>query len=84
MFTVYSKPNCPNCNYSKKLLNDNNIKYEEIIIDVGQKKDDTSKYITVSELKLLDPNIKAAPVIFKNSNFVGSYTELKQLLNKSG
>jgi len=30
MFTVYSKPNCPNCNYSKKLLKDNNIKYEEI------------------------------------------------------
>ena len=30
MITIYSKPNCMACNFTKKYLNDKGIKFEEI------------------------------------------------------
>ena len=76
MITIYSKPNCPQCDQAKSFMKLKNIEYREIILDVGQPKQEGVTYLEVPELKKMYPMVKQAPVVVKDGKFVGSYKEL--------
>ena len=59
MITVFSKPNCMQCNFTKKYLNDKGIKFEEI--DVF--KDDKALAM------LRDKGFSQMPVVDVNGEF---------------
>lgn len=77
MYTIYSKPNCPQCVQACKLLDYKNIKYKKIMLDVGQQKEEGQTYISVSTLKEMLPLAKYVPQIFFNDEHVGGLQELK-------
>lgn len=76
MYTVYSKPACPQCVQATTILEQHGLPYKKLIIDVGQEKLDNEHYTTVQELKVLLPLVKSVPQIFKNGVHVGGLTEL--------
>lgn len=78
MYTVYSKPNCPQCDQAKILLTSRSIPYNEIILDVGQSKVEGKIYSTINELKTLVPDAKSVPQIFKGDDHLGGLTELRK------
>mgnify|MGYP003582219561 CR=1 FL=1 len=80
MFTVYSKPNCPWCDRAKALLTSKGEAYEEIILDVGQPKDESKTYVSVAELKAVVPNAQSVPQILHDGVLVGGYTDLAKVL----
>ena len=80
MYTVYSKPNCPYCERAKALLTLKSLEYKEIIVDVGQVKDENKEYITVAELKTRIPSAQTVPQILKDEAIIGGFQELKVLL----
>ncbi len=82
IFTIYSKPNCTFCDQAKALLDQKGYEYDEIIIDVGQEKQEDKRYITVAELKLHIPTAKTVPQIFMNSELIGGFSELKKKLSE--
>ena len=77
MYTVYSKPNCPQCVQAKSLILSKGHEYKEIIIDVGQDKEDNKEYISLSDLKKLIPGAKSAPQIYYQDKLVGDFMALK-------
>lgn len=65
---VYSKEYCPFCIKAKKWLKNNNIEFEEIVLD-----DDSERekfYQRVGE------GVRTVPQIFLNGERIGGYTEL--------
>lgn len=80
-YTVYSKPNCPQCDKAKMLLSMKGLQYKEIIIDVGQDKDPNKHYASVTELKQKVPSAKSVPQIFKNEEHIGGYEALAMMFN---
>lgn len=80
MFTVFSKPNCPQCDKAKNLLKQKGAAYEERIIDVGQPKEDGKNYITLQELKALIPTAASAPQIMLEDKVIGGYPDLVRLI----
>jgi glutaredoxin len=79
-YTIYSKPNCTYCEQAKKLLTSKGLTYEELIIDVGQIKDDDRKYVSVQQLKDRVPSAQTVPQIFKGSEHLGGFEALKKSL----
>lgn len=79
-FTVYSKPNCPQCEMAKAYISNRGLKYKEITLDVGQHKFEHNEYITRDELLLKVPGAKTMPQIFKDGEHLGGYKELMGLL----
>lgn len=79
-FTIYSKPNCTHCEQAKKLLTSKGMQYSELIIDIGQEKDPTKTYVTVGELKERVPTAQSVPQIFRQDEYVGGFTQLRQLV----
>lgn len=71
MFTLYSKENCQQCNMSKMMLDLKGIEYTVKMLDVDFSKDD---------ILSLAPNTRSFPVIFKDSELIGGYSDLKNLL----
>jgi len=67
MYTVYSKPNCPDCNTVKKLLQN----YEEI--DITQSSEALQK---LSELGL-----RQLPQVFLDGKLIGNLLKTKQHLD---
>jgi len=67
MYTVYSKPNCPDCNTVKKLLQN----YEEI--DITQNPEALQK---LSELGL-----RQLPQVFLDGKLIGNLLKTKQHLD---
>lgn len=82
IFTVYSKPNCTYCDQAKALLEQNGYEYDEVIVDVGQEKQEGKRYITVAELKLHIPTAKTVPQIFMDHKLIGGFSELKKVLSE--
>lgn len=80
MFTVFSKPNCPQCDKAKNLLKQKGAAYEEKIIDVGQPKVEGVTYITIQELKALIPTAASAPQIMLGDKVIGGYFDLQKLI----
>lgn len=81
MFKIFSKPNCTFCTQAKQLLASKDISFEELVIDVGQEKQDGVKYVQASDLKELVPTAKTVPQIFFNESHIGGFTELKKYLS---
>ena len=76
IFTVFSKPGCGYCEKAKDLLKSKNIDYSEVIIDVGQEKEDEKTYISLAEVRALIPGITSVPQIFKDGVNIGGFKEL--------
>lgn len=71
---VYTKENCPYCRLAKELLSARQVAYEEIRIDLDEKK---------MEEMLHRSNRRTVPQIFINDQSIGGYDDLSTLA-KSG
>lgn len=80
-FIVYSKPGCGFCDKAKELLSSKNLEYTELILDVGQVKENSKSYVTVDQLLKKVPNAKSVPQIFQGEKYVGGYDALKALVS---
>jgi glutaredoxin 3 len=84
MFEVYTKPACAHCVTAKSLLKSRGLEYTEVVLDVGQEKEDGVVYSTVAELKALAPGASSAPQIFSVEEgvrtHIGGFKELRELL----
>ena len=65
MYTIYSKPNCPNCETAKKILVANNQQFEEKKLDV----DYSREY-------LFNMGVRELPYIVEGPNVIGSVRDL--------
>jgi glutaredoxin len=80
MYTVYSKPDCPQCDAAKALLTFNGHPYREVILDVGQAKLDESTYISREDLLQQIPTARTMPQIYEGIKLVGGLIDLKRHL----
>ncbi len=72
LYTVYSKRNCSFCDRAIKLLTD----YDNKVI--VKKIDEETLYF--KEMKEKAPNMKTMPVIFKDNELIGGYSDLIEFL----
>ena len=56
MITVYSKPNCMQCEFAKKYLNDKGVKFEEIDVFKDEKALATLRDAGYSQMPVVDVN----------------------------
>lgn len=68
---LYTKENCPACNRSKKLLNEFNYPFTEIVV---------GKDISRDQILEKYPDQKTVPIIIINDNKISGFTELQVLL----
>jgi glutaredoxin len=80
MITVFSKPNCPQCDQAKALLDARGEPYGVVMLDVGQVRSLEEKYITREELLELIPSARMMPQIMIDGIAIGSLSELKKWL----
>ena len=83
MFKIFSKPNCTFCTQAKQLLESRDMSFEELVIDVGQEKQDGVTYVQAADLKALVPTARTVPQIFHNESHIGGFTELKRYLTEN-
>jgi glutaredoxin 3 len=74
--TIYSKNDCIYCERAKRLLNEKNIAFREVLVD-------TSDECTVSELQDRT-GMKTFPQIFIGNQVLGGFTQLQELEQKTG
>lgn len=89
MFIVYSKPNCPYCVQAKGLLKFYDKKYQERVLDLGQKKEKDVTYVLLKDLEQLLPGVRTVPQIFERQGIalitmkhIGGFAELREYLKK--
>lgn len=82
MFTVYSKPSCPQCERAKTLLDSHELEYRVIHLDVGQLPNRRAQYITRDELLAQFPGTKTMPLVLLHDQKIGGFTELQRFLTK--
>ena len=68
IYTVYSKKNCSFCDRAVVLLEDLNLQV------VVKKIDEDIKHFT--EMREKAPSMRTMPVIFKNNQLIGGYSDL--------
>jgi glutaredoxin 1 len=66
LITIYGKPNCDWCDRAKKLCEDYRFDYEYKDVSYVEHKE---------ELKLLVPDVKTVPQIFKGKKYIGGFSE---------
>lgn len=87
-YTVYSKPQCPQCDVAKSLLSKVGYDYREVILDVGQVKNEGVEYISREDLinKIPPSGNRSMPQIFKQDHtsamYVGGYQDLVKDIRK--
>lgn len=81
MFTVYSKPACPQCDQAKALLKHHGLAYNEVILDVGQEKIVDVTYIDRAALLEKFPSARTMPQITNGDAYVGGVSELRKVLS---
>ncbi len=67
---IYSKANCPYCDWAKLLLNKKQAEYQEIRVDL-----DTEERIKMEKLS----GRRTVPQIFINDQSIGGYDDLSAL-----
>lgn len=89
MFIVYSKPNCTYCNQSKALLESKGHEYLELMLDLGQPRQEGVNYVPMEQLEDLVPGVRTVPQIFERltgaaptTKYIGGFSELKTYLSK--
>lgn len=70
MYTIYGKPNCPNCEIAKNMLDSDKQSYQ--YVDVTQ---DSAALMYVKGL-----GAKSVPVVLKDDKHIGGLTELQNLI----
>ena len=68
---MYSKKNCSYCSSARKILSENNIEFTEYKL---------AEDFTREQLLEKVPLAKTYPVILVDDNFIGGFSDLKQLL----
>ena len=66
-YTIWSKPNCTQCDKAKLLLSNKGILFEEKKIGINA---------DVQDLLSIVPTAKSVPQIFAGDNYIGGYQEL--------
>ena len=64
-YTVFTKPNCPQCETAKSLIKGASLEFEVVHLDVGQQKITTEKYISRDELLSIFPGARMMPQVAK-------------------
>jgi glutaredoxin 3 len=75
-YTIYTKSGCPYCDKAKALLNIDNpiiINCDEMLVD---KKEEFLQFIK----ELTQKNHRTFPMVFKDSTFIGGYSDLLNFL----
>ena len=72
-YIIYSRNVCSYCVATKNLLSSKNLDFIEKNIDQSQ------DYF--NEMRQLAPTMRTVPVIFKNNELIGGYTELLNTFN---
>jgi glutaredoxin len=84
LHTIYSKPACPFCDQAKCLLEQHQLPYQEVVLDVGQPKIDGMQYITKDALLAVIPTARTMPQIIYSTEtgmeVIGGYGDLKRTL----
>ena len=83
MFTVYSKPNCPFCDQAKALLEQRDLPFKVIHLDVGQPKVEGETYIARDDLLALIPTARTMPQILSGDTPIGGFSDLKARLDQA-
>ena len=73
MYTIYSKPSCSYCLQAKQLLETKQLPfvYKQLGVDY-----------TLQELWEVSPNARTFPVILKDGELIGGFTNLCEYLNQ--
>lgn len=72
---IWSKPNCANCERSKKLLESRKIQYQERVIGQGWTKENLLEQV---------PAARSVPQIMINNRLIGGYQELINYFEQAG
>ena len=75
-YTIYTKSGCAYCNLAKQLLN----KHSHIIIDCDEIYLDNKNVFFEKMMEYTKISHKTFPIIFFNGQFIGGYSEIKQIL----
>lgn len=70
-FTIYTKSNCPNCVAAKQLLKSKGLDYQEVDIEVGERR---------ANFMAAYPEVKQMPQIFIGDQRVGGLAGLQAAL----
>ena len=73
VYTVFSKNNCSYCVRAINLIRDNNLQV------VVKKVDESDEFF--AEMQKLAPTMRTMPVIMKDNQLIGGYSDLLNLLN---
>lgn len=68
MYTVYSKPNCPNCDTVKAVMSMNDISFQEKVV---------GEDITIEEFMQAVPGAREMPQVFKDDQRIGGLNDFK-------
>jgi glutaredoxin len=79
MITIYGKKPCPYCDEARNLAMDlgETINYKDVIKQLGY--NSLADFFDKTQLKIPETH-RSVPVIFKNGEYVGGYTELLELV----
>ncbi len=75
-FTIYSKDNCPFCDYTKKIVSKMNVQYEVILLN--DKKDRIKLYRKIDEEE--DCLVESMPQIYYDGAYVGGFDAFERLI----
>ena len=73
VYTVFSKSNCSYCVRAINLIRDNNLQV------VVKKVDESDEFF--AEMRKLAPTMRTMPVIMKDDQLIGGYSDLLNLFN---
>jgi ribonucleoside-diphosphate reductase subunit M1 len=75
-FTIYSKDNCPYCDYTKKIISKMNVDYEVILLN--DKQDRIKLYQTIDDKE--EVLVETMPQIYYNNAYVGGFDEFDKFI----
>jgi glutaredoxin len=81
VFTIYSKSGCLYCTKAKNLLIQNNFLFIEINCDDYLNKDKENFLLFMKER--IGKEYRTFPMIFKDTQFIGGFTETQDYVNKN-
>lgn len=77
MIHIFTKQGCGFCVKAKQLLENANISYK--LTDITD--DDTTKYKLLDDPRVKQYGHRTFPFVFKEDEFVGGFTELKEMFD---
>ena len=69
---VYSKPNCPQCQQAKALLEAKGIQYETLMLGIDYNRE---------ELLAIAPGARTVPQVMADGVLIGGFPELREYLS---